>query len=170
MSSSNSFNDISIEEYSNFSIVVRGETRKYKEDLKKLGGKYNGRLSGEPGWIFSKRQQSDVENFISNGERLVTEQEARDGESRTQSFEREKQTSTSSQPTKKLENSNISLEIQRMSSRIDSLENLVKQLMSVKSKEQKSPKNITKVIKIIEPSDDSDDEECSKPMKRLLRN
>jgi hypothetical protein len=168
MSSSKSFTDISLEEYSKLSIVVRGETRKYKEDLKKLGGKYNGRLSGEPGWIFSKRQQSDVENFISKGERLVTEQEARDGESRTQSFEREKQTSTYSQPTS--QPTNISIEMQKMSARIDSLEKLVKTLMSVKNKEPKSPKNVKKVINIIDNSDYSDEEEVSKPMKRLLRN
>jgi hypothetical protein len=173
MSTFNSFNDISLEEYSERSIVVRGDTRKYKEDLKKLGGKYNARLSGEPGWIFSKRQQADVEKFISSGERIVSEQEAQDGESRTQSFEREKQTSktpTSFQTTTKSQTSNISLEMQRMSSRIDSLENLVKQLMSLNNKEPKSPRKITKVIKIMEPSDDSDVEESSKPMKRLLQN
>ena len=71
--SSTTFNDIYIEEYSQKAIVVRGDTKKYKEDLKHLGGKYNHCLKNGPGWIFSKRKQNDIEVFIENGIRLGNE-------------------------------------------------------------------------------------------------
>ena len=75
-----SFNDLKIEEYSNHSIAVQGDTRKYKEDLKKLGGKYNGRLRNGPGWVFPKTAESDIVSFIKNGKRIVTAEEAKAGE------------------------------------------------------------------------------------------
>lgn len=62
-----SFNDIKIEEYTDRSIVVNGETRKYKEDLKKLGGKYNGNLKNGPGWVFPKSAENSVKTFIKEG-------------------------------------------------------------------------------------------------------
>jgi len=83
MDSKNQFNDIFIEQYTERSIVVRGDTRKYKEDLKKLGGKYNSRLNGEPGWIFPKSKNSVISGFIFDGKRLVTEEEITAGEKRT---------------------------------------------------------------------------------------
>ena len=79
-----SFNDIKIEDYTDRSIVVNGETRKYKEDLKKLGGKYNGILKNGPGWIFPKSSESSVKNFIKEGKRIVTEEEVKAGEDRSQ--------------------------------------------------------------------------------------
>ena len=82
MSSQTQFKDIFLEEYTDRSIVVRGETRQYKEDLKKLGGKYNSRLRGEPGWIFPKSKQNDIVKFMKEGKRLVSEEEAQAGETR----------------------------------------------------------------------------------------
>ena len=77
------FTDLKIEEYTSKSVVVNGETRKYKEDLKKLGGKYNGFLNNGPGWIFPKSSQGDLVAFIKKGKRLVTEEEAKTGEERS---------------------------------------------------------------------------------------
>ena len=78
-----SFTDLKIEEYTALSVVVQGDTRKYKEDLKKLGGKYNGRLNNGPGWIFSKSSEDDLRTFIKEGKRLVTAEEAKAGEERS---------------------------------------------------------------------------------------
>ena len=78
-----SFTDLKIEEYTDRSVVVQGDTRKYKEDLKKLGGKYNGRLKNGPGWIFSKSSEDDLRTFIKEGKRLVTAEEAKAGEERS---------------------------------------------------------------------------------------
>lgn len=77
------FDDINIKDYSGLSVVVQGETRKYKEDLKKLGGKYNGNLKNGPGWIFPKSSKKDIINFINNGKRLVTPEEEKEGEERS---------------------------------------------------------------------------------------
>lgn len=63
--------NLQIEPYSQLSIVVRGDTRIYKEDLKKLGGKYNSRLKGGPGWIFPNRFKHTIESYIHKGERIV---------------------------------------------------------------------------------------------------
>lgn len=86
MASKTKFEDISIEQYSERSVVVRGDTRKYKEDLKKLGGKYNSRLKGEPGWIFPKTKEGDVNIFIKQGQRLVSKEEAEAGEARSREW------------------------------------------------------------------------------------
>jgi hypothetical protein len=74
------FSDLTISNYSERSVVVRGNTQKYKEDLKMLGGKYNSRLRDEssdtgrtPGWIFMKSKEEDIKNFIRNGQRLSSE-------------------------------------------------------------------------------------------------
>ena len=58
--------------YSEKSIAVIGDTREHKDNLKRLGGKFNMNLTitGEkqPGWVFPKTQQSVVDNFLSTGE------------------------------------------------------------------------------------------------------
>ena len=75
-----SFNDLTINEYTSRSVAVQGDTRKYKEDLKKMGGKYNGRLTDGPGWIFPKTKENDIREFIKMGKRLVTDEEEKEGE------------------------------------------------------------------------------------------
>ena len=55
-------------DYSEKSIVVIGDTKDIKEQLKELGGRYNPNLTvdGEKikGWIFSKRKEEEVRNLI----------------------------------------------------------------------------------------------------------
>jgi hypothetical protein len=65
---------LTIAEYSNKSIVVRGatadDTRSRKEELKNLGGKFNPRLRAPdgdgtlPGWIFSKANQDMIQKYV----------------------------------------------------------------------------------------------------------
>ena len=47
-------NPIILEDYSEKSMVLKGDTRQYKEDIKKLGGKWNSNLtdkkSGDKIW------------------------------------------------------------------------------------------------------------------------
>ncbi len=104
MSSTTKFTDITIADYTDKSIVVQGDTRKYKEDLKKLGGKYNGMLKNGPGWIFPKSNEGELRSFINGGKRLVSEAEAIHGEELSKQrakewYEKESKTSgnTSSQ-------------------------------------------------------------------------
>lgn len=71
------FSDITIEDYTEKSFVVRGETQRYKESLKVVGGKWNSRLtdltSGEifGAWIFPSIKKDDVTKWIKNGTHLV---------------------------------------------------------------------------------------------------
>jgi hypothetical protein len=55
-------------DYSERSIAVIGDTKEYKEQLRELGGKYNPGLTVNDqrvaGWIFSKKQQDKVEEFL----------------------------------------------------------------------------------------------------------
>ena len=58
---------ITIQDYSERSIVVFGiDTKKYKDKLKEMGGKYNGNLSVGPGWIFSNKKKEEVQTWYDN--------------------------------------------------------------------------------------------------------
>ncbi len=55
---------LELKPYNEKSFVVIGNTKNYKDQLKSLGGRYNHNLSCGPGWIFSKRKQPLIEDFI----------------------------------------------------------------------------------------------------------
>ena len=55
---------MNIEDYTDKSFVVFGETKNFKDILKELGGKFNSNLKVGPGWIFSKANKEKVENWI----------------------------------------------------------------------------------------------------------
>lgn len=58
---------ITIQDYSDRSIVVFGtDTKKYKDKLKEMGGKYNGNLSVGPGWIFSNKKKEEIQSWYDN--------------------------------------------------------------------------------------------------------
>ena len=60
---------VRIVEYSEKAIAVVGDTREMKDELKKLGGTWNGHLKCGAGWIFSKKKQADVTSYL-NGQSL----------------------------------------------------------------------------------------------------
>lgn len=55
---------LQINSYSDKSFKVSGDTKKYVEQLKKLGGKYNPYLKNGPGWIFSNKRLDEVKKFV----------------------------------------------------------------------------------------------------------
>jgi hypothetical protein len=63
-------NSITLEVYSEAAIAVFGETSPFKEDLGKIGGKFNPHLKGvsdgerRPGWIFSIKRKEEVKKFV----------------------------------------------------------------------------------------------------------
>lgn len=59
--------NIQIIDYSEKAFAVVGDTKAVKDDLKKLGGRFNPKLSCGAGWIFSKKALSDVEAFLKSG-------------------------------------------------------------------------------------------------------
>ena len=52
------------EEYSDKSVVMRGQTKEYKTDMKLLQGMYNAKLKGGPGWIFRNSSITELDTFI----------------------------------------------------------------------------------------------------------
>lgn len=52
--------DVEILDYSEKAIAVVGDTKKYKDILKQLGGKFNNRLSCGCGWIFPKSKREQI--------------------------------------------------------------------------------------------------------------
>lgn len=178
MSSKNQFKDISIEEYSDLSIVVIGDTRKYKEDLKKLGGKYNSRLRGKPGWIFPKSKQNDIAKFIKEGKRLVSHEEAQAGEDRTLEWESKRsseQKTYSSSPSSSNDNYVLIDMIKKLTQKLDVMDKKLSSLMTANNIQDTVSKQVShkKVIrkKVVESSDDSasSEEDEPAPRKRLLK-
>jgi len=51
---------IKLIDYSARAVAVIGDTKPIKETLKKLGGKFNSRLTCGAGWIFSKKKESEL--------------------------------------------------------------------------------------------------------------
>jgi hypothetical protein len=54
---------LTIEQYSEKAIVIRGNSQPYLESLKKLGGKWNSNLKGGGGWIFPNSKKSKIEEL-----------------------------------------------------------------------------------------------------------
>lgn len=51
-------------DYSEKAIAIVGDTMSIKEELKKLGGRYNPRLSCGAGWVFPKSKSAEVQSII----------------------------------------------------------------------------------------------------------
>lgn len=58
---------LSIVDYSEKAFAVVGNTKPVKDELKKLGGRFNAKLSCGAGWIFPLRARESVEAFIGGG-------------------------------------------------------------------------------------------------------
>ena len=57
---------MNLSDYTEKSIVLRGDTTKHKETLKTLGGKWNSNLKDGGGWIFSNKNKFSIETWLSN--------------------------------------------------------------------------------------------------------
>ena len=101
--------DLNINDYTEKSFVVRGDTMSYKNELKMMGGKWNSRLKDGAGWIFPKTKKNEVKQFIENG--TVTQNN-----------------------DKKLHSHTISIhkKIDELTNRVVNIETLLKQLLSHK--------------------------------------
>ena len=56
---------LTVEQYTDKSVAVFGNTRKWSGNLKQLGGKFTAKLRSGPGWIFYKSKEQEVNNFVS---------------------------------------------------------------------------------------------------------
>lgn len=55
-----------IENYSDKCIVIRDPSNMYSGEIIQLGGKYNDKLRGGAGWIFSKSMEKKVKEWVNN--------------------------------------------------------------------------------------------------------
>jgi hypothetical protein len=60
----NNTSGIEIVDYSEKSFAVIGDTKPIKDELKKLGGRWNSHLTCGAGWIFSKSKLTEVQELI----------------------------------------------------------------------------------------------------------
>ena len=67
--------EMNITDYGEKAFVVGGNTKPFKDNLKKLGGRFNPKLETGPGWIFSNKYRTNVDTYLSTG--TVTEAEFR---------------------------------------------------------------------------------------------
>ena len=56
--------DLTCSDYSEKAVVVRGDTKTHKEGLKNLGGKFNASLKDGAGWIFPKKLEGKIKDYI----------------------------------------------------------------------------------------------------------
>ena len=55
---------VTVTEYSPYSMVVRGDTKQLKDQLKGAGAKWNPNLKGGAGWICSKKIKDKIEAVV----------------------------------------------------------------------------------------------------------
>lgn len=166
------FTDLKLSKYTDKSIVVQGDTRKYKEDLKKLGGKYNSGLKNGPGWIFPIKIESEVANFISDGKRLVTDVEVKEGEERSQLRTKEL---VEKQEIKSQEQYTILIDlIKNISNDVNRINQAISIIMSDEQKKnldilnkKSTTKKVAKNTKLTFDDESSDEDKV--PYKRLLK-
>jgi hypothetical protein len=53
-----------LSKYSEKSFAVYGDSRPYSSGLKSLGGRFNSKLMGGPGWIYSNNSFEKVQDFV----------------------------------------------------------------------------------------------------------
>lgn len=154
--------DLKVEYYSEKCIVVRGEdTNKVKDHLINLGGKYNSRLRGGPGWIFPKTKEMVVRDLTDDGK-----------------IPQAKEYKQSSSSTYQTVSGVTSTDITRMHAKIDKLDNAISKMRTDMAKQTAILKKILEHINpdddgivIVESEEEEENEEESEdeaPMPRLM--
>lgn len=156
---------ITIEQYSELSLVVRGDTKAFKSHLLNLEGKFNSNLKGGAGWIFSKKKSKDVleklQSDISSG-KIKSESDESSSSSSSSSSKPPESESSSSKPTSSNEYVSMKQYLSLLS-RLERLEQICSHVSFVEeSKNTKNPKvkieNIDIEFADNETKEDSQDE------------
>ena len=63
---------LQIVNYSEKAIALVGDTKAVKEQLKKIGGRFNMKLTCGPGWIFSAKKRPEIEKLVSELDGMPT--------------------------------------------------------------------------------------------------
>ena len=166
MSTSNSFSDMKIEEYVPGCFVLLGNTRFYKEDIKKLGGKFNSNLKCGPAWVFKNSEKEIVQQYLKRGVHISSIEQIESGEILTKLYKEKQQINnyTNTVDKETSNNSNLLNRLNSFDKRLLNIELLLNKILDIKN---------TGFINKVKPDNivfDSEDLEVeSLPKKRLLR-
>jgi hypothetical protein len=155
-----------VQDYTEKSIVVIGETKDNKDGLIKLGGKFNAKLKVGPGWIFPKTEKERVLKFVNEG--VITEKKTTYKIKEESNQPKEEVISTTKKEVLKPDLlAQINQKIDRILKEVEDLKELKKLLSqcTLKSKEESQSK---KEEKVIEDEDYIFEEEVKQPLKKLF--
>jgi hypothetical protein len=150
-----------VQDYGDKAIVVFGDTRVIKDELKEMGGKYNPKLGEEqkPGWVFSKTKKDVVNEFI--------KQDINSGKIKKDSYESKPRATVTDPYKKPTTSSDITVPKELLSNLISRVEILETELANIKiivlsnhtSNSNSNNKVETKLQKINSEWADSDSDE-----------
>ena len=168
---------LSVQDYGEKAIVVFGDTRVIKDELKELGGKYNPKLGEEqkPGWVFSKTKKEVVNEFIKQAQ-----QDINSGKIKKDSYESNPRATVTDPYKKPTTSSDITVPKELLSNLISRVEILEVELANIKkivlSTHTSKPTNkveTTKTQKITSEwadySDEEDDNQVEEDRGSLLK-
>ncbi len=161
--------DITIEEYTEKSIVVRGNTKDYKDALMELGGKWNPGLRNGAGWIFPKTKLSVVEDLKKN----IVNGKIKKGVVTDKVYEKKSYEQSDKTPAIDIKNFVSTKDYLDLLSRVERLEQICSHIDFVKkdkseTKPLKTKSQKTKDIIMIDSSEDEETEESPK-VERMLK-
>jgi len=169
---------ITVEQYSEKAIVVRGNTVIYKDKLLSIGGKWNKMLKGGEGWIFPLTKKPIVEKALSEPP-TVYENDSESKNEKSQNYSSTKNYKTSPKTNMISDNSEVTLtkkDYLHLISRIEYLEQQVAKLISNGTDNSKpNKKNIPPLLShineddICDNFDEDNDEENRETVQPLLR-
>jgi len=167
----NTIPDISISEYSDKAIVVRGTfTIDTTNILISFGGKWNERLRDGPGWIFPKTKKDQLEIWKNSGiapEKKPSQYQRRTTIQKPEELTEEKKVERDeekrNEPVENVKNNNELInEIKRLNRKVENLENMLSKVLNLLE-----PKTQTIALNFEENSDQDCDD--TPPVRRLLR-
>lgn len=171
---------ITIEQYSEKAIVVRGNTIPYKDKLLSIGGKWNKMLKGGEGWIFPLTKKPIVEKTLSEPPSTVPIDNEDDSVNENKESSYKKYTRNSSNSVSSSEVVLTKKEYLHLISRIERLEQIIlsknnQQEIETNIPEKNSRKKSKTSLPLLssidednlpEPEDDEEEREQVQPLLR----
>ena len=165
--------ELTIEQYSEKAIAVRGNTQPFKEHLKDFGGKWNSGLRGGGGWIFPNSKKPKIEEL----NQLISKGEVKASPVEKKTYTSSSSSSSSSSSLPVTDRNFVPLkDYLDLLSRVERLEQIVSHVDFVKSSVPSTKTTTTKPsskkeeaeIEIAEDSDE-DEEEAPQKVERLMK-
>lgn len=148
---------VAIEDYTQKSFVVRGETQPYKDSLKAMGGKWNTMLTDKEtgqkfgAWIFWADKRTEIEEWYSNGMPAISDA-----------------TSVAKPTTQTQHTNNIEARLERIEKMLQELLKLQGCTLEIEQPPQSQIAKPLVTEKISLEADPDQEEDEEKPVRRLM--